>query len=458
MKTASTLTGITPQDYLRELLLYAPKAPKGCISTLSGFQRFVAEHSEHKSISQEAVRQWLKDQSRVWRFQKVAERARLVDRFLDWTIKKSASSANPFAELRMKYGQQRTSPVVRALLSPDFKAALEALRPAPRFGSFLGMVMSKHVALMQAMGYCYKTQEQRLLRLDRFLQGRPDLSGHPLTVLIREWANTRSGPQQELECHHTGRTLSRALTRIDPTVETIPWDKRIKREALQRHRRPYIFTEQEVHRLLETALSLPSPQSALRPRTAHMMLVLAYCAGLRIGEIVRLDVGDFDSDDRTIEIRGAKFFKSRRLPITDSVVAALQSYLGARKLAAAPTKPDAPLFWHHSATGRYSHSRGRNLLVRVLRQGGIKPERGRMGPRVHDFRHAFVVNRMLAWYREGINPQSRLPYLATYLGHKDVNSTLVYLTITQELLQQASERFRVHGMQILRASTEGGNS
>jgi len=53
-----------------------------------------------------------------------------------------------------------------------------------------------------------------------------------------------------------------------------------------------------------------------------------------------------------------------------------------------------------------------------------------------------VVNRMLTWYREGINPQARLPFLATYLGHKDINSTLVYLTVTQELLQEASERFR----------------
>ena len=62
-----------------------------------------------------------------------------------------------------------------------------------------------------------------------------------------------------------------------------------------------------------------------------MMLVLAYCAGLRIGEIVRLNVGDFDPEDRSIEIRGAKFFKSRRLPLSNSVVAALQAYLDARK-------------------------------------------------------------------------------------------------------------------------------
>jgi integrase len=46
---------------------------------------------------------------------------------------------------------------------------------------------------------------------------------------------------------------------------------------------------------------------------------------------------------------------------------------------------------------------------------------------------------MLAWYREGINPQSRLPYLATYLGHKDINSTLVYLTVTQNLRKPVSD-------------------
>ena len=68
------------------------------------------------------------------------------------------------------------------------------------------------------------------------------------------------------------------------------------------------------------------------------------------------------------------------------------------------------------------------------------------------------MNRMLTWYREGINPQAHLPYLATYLGHRDINSTLVYLTITEELLQQASERFRRRGAQVLLDSPERGNA
>ena len=63
----------------------------------------------------------------------------------------------------------------------------------------------------------------------------------------------------------------------------------------------------------------------------------------------------------------------------------------------------------------------------------------------------------LAGTVKGVDAQSCLPYLATYLGHKDIYSTLVYLTITQELLQQASERFRVVGARVLKA-TEGGVS
>jgi len=189
MKTAATSTGVTPQNYVRELLLRAPKAPKGYLGILQGFQRFVAEQAEDKSVSPKTVRHRLNDRIRVWPFHRLAERARVVDRILNWMVSRRALPNNPFADLRTEYGQRATAPVVRALLNPNFEAALEALRPALRFGSFLGPVMRDDVALMQAMGYRYTTQEKRFLRLDRFLQGRPDLSGRPLTVLIREWTN-----------------------------------------------------------------------------------------------------------------------------------------------------------------------------------------------------------------------------------------------------------------------------
>ena len=61
---------------------------------------------------------------------------------------------------------------------------------------------------------------------------------------------------------------------------------------------------------------------------------------------------------------------------------------------------------------------------------------------------------MTEWYQKGINPELLLPYLATYLGHKSIHSTLVYLTITQELLRQANDRFHSLGAGLLQVEKE----
>jgi integrase len=312
--------------------------------------------------------------------------------------------------------------------------------------------MKAHVELMRSLGHRYDVYAGYLRRFDRFLQNRPDLVDEPLPALIAAWRQASPRLEHELEAQRCGRILSKAWRRSDPTVVLAPSDARLERQVREAHRRPYIYTDDDIRRLLETARSFPSPLAPLRPLSLYTMLVLAYCAGLRLSEIVSLTVDDVHVDEATIEIRNTKFFKSRRLPLAPTVVSALQFYLAAREKAGAPVKPSAGLFWHQQAAGRYSHVMAGKLLVRVLRRSGLKPTSGKIGPRIHDLRHSMVVHRMLQWYREGINPQSRLPYLATYLGHKDINSTLIYLTITQELLQQASERFRNASAEALRAA------
>ena len=48
---------------------------------------------------------------------------------------------------------------------------------------------------------------------------------------------------------------------------------------------------------------------------------------------------------------------------------------------------------------------------------------------------------LLNWYRQGIEPATRLNHLSTFLGHVNPTSTAVYLTITSELFEQANQRF-----------------
>ena len=429
--------------FLQTLHLRHPTSVRVYRCILQRFQRFVATRADD-TPSQDTTRAWLDARRRDWPVHLVYHRARLVDRFLDWMVASRMISTNPFADWRRQYGQRTTMPIVRALLSPNSDAALDALRPLPPFGSSLGELLRMHVARMHALGYRYQTETAMLLRFDRFLQRHPDLTGQSLSVLIQAWTDAGTGVHHAWEAHTCGRVISQALHRLDSTTPILRRDRELARQVRQQHRAPYICTAEEIQRIVEAARTFPSPRAPLRPSSLYLMVVLAVCAGLRLGELARLTLGDLHLDDGTIEIRQTKFFKSRRLPLAPSVLTALRDYLDARQKAGASVEPSAGLFWQQQRHGRYSRVMIQALLVQVLRRAGLKPAKGKAGPRVHDLRHAFVARRMLTWYRAGINPQSQLPYLATYLGHKDINSTLVYLTITPELLQEASERFRQH--------------
>jgi len=329
-------------------------------------------------------------------------------------------------------------------MSGDTEQELERLRPLPEFGSALGPEMRQHVQLLRSLGYQAEERKKMLLRFDRFLQRRPDLQNKPLPKLVQAWSEAGCGPHHVLDAQRCGQVLSEARHRLDPAVPILRADRDLRQRIVRQYRRPHIFTESEVGQLFESARSLASPKAPLRPLTVYTMMAVLYCAGLRVGELARLRLADVSFDNGTLEIRGTKFFKSRRLPLAPGVVELLRRYLEARRAAGAPLHEGAGLFWHEHLHGAYAKGTIEQLITKVIRRAGLKPVHGCQGPRVHDVRHAFVAHRMLSWYRSGVETQSRLPYLATYLGHKDIRSTLVYLTATEELLHRASERFKQH--------------
>ncbi|MGA7411623.1 MAG: tyrosine-type recombinase/integrase [Bryobacteraceae bacterium] len=384
-------------------------------------------------------------------------RARIVNRFLDFLVRDGWIVSNPVADLRAEYCVKSSKAIMRALLAPDPNAALEALRQFPPFGSVLGDLMRNHIALMRTNGFRYTTQARWFWRFDRFLQTHTELAGEPLSVMLQHWSAARPTPNHVAECERLARALSKAQRHLDPSVELKRPDPRPQQQVAKQWRRPYIYSPKEVRRLLDIARTFPSPRALLRPMSLYTMLVLAYCAGLRLGELARLNLGDVDLQSGTIIIRQTKFFKSRILPLTDSALSALREYIEARREAKAQQGPDSGLFWHDQGNTRYTPQAIAWGLVAVLRRAGLKAPKGKTGPRIHDLRHSMVVNRILEWYRAGINPQEKLPFLATYLGHRDIHSTLVYITVTQDLLQQANERFRRFGAHCLHV-TEGGKS
>jgi integrase len=439
------------QRYVDQLGYKDPHSRRPCSSVLRSFQQFVVAHAEGSTLSRTMIQKWLRAGAAVSPAPLVIRRAQIVHRFLDWLVANRHLGANPFAELRRECRPRGLRTIVPALLSDHPEKALAALRPLPPYGSHLGAVMQAHVMRMRALGYRYN--ENRFLRFDRFVQQRSRSQDEPIPSLVRDYAAESSSPAVQYERLKVGRILVRELQRSDPTIPPpAKGDRLLAQAVLRQHRRPYIFSMDELSRLFHAARTFPSPDAPLRPRTLYTMLMLGYCAGLRVGEIVRLRLCDLRQDEAALDIRETKFYKSRRLPLQPSVWEALADYLTARAEAGVPPKADEPLFCH--AKGGYAYATAEYLLRQIIRSAGLKPEAGRRGPRVHDLRHSFVVHRMLDWYRRGLNPQSRLPYLATYLGHRGIHSTLVYLTITQELLAEAGERFRNFGVRTLTCPKE----
>jgi integrase len=374
----------------------------------------------------------------------------VIARYLDWR-EANGTGQNPLARLRALYGR-RLHPIVRALLEDDYERALERLRPLPEYGSDLGSLMREHIVRMQSLGYRYEVKARDLKRFDRYLQQHPELAGKPLPELLTAWRQSSRGVRHQLRVQQCGRVLTQALHRRDLATPVTPIEVGLQRRVVAEERKPYLFSEAEVAKLFHAARTYPGRAAPLRPMAIEAMLTLAYCAGLRIGEVSKLTLVDINLTEGVIEISYTKFHKSRRLPVTPSVVRVLERYLGARRAAGAPTERHSPLWWSPLRRKAYSYSEIQKLLTRAIRRAGLKPAAGRLGPHVHDLRHTFVAHRMLQWYREGIDPQSRLPHLATYLGHRDILSTLVYLSVTPELLQHASERYRQRGGGVLRAS------
>lgn len=68
-------------------------------------------------------------------------------------------------------------------------------------------------------------------------------------------------------------------------------------------------------------------------------------------------------------------------------------------------------------------------------------------PRLHDARHSFAVHRLTTWYRQGADVQRLLPKLSTYLGHANISGTQRYLSLTPDLLREASARFEHYAVE-----------
>jgi integrase len=310
--------------------------------------------------------------------------------------------------------------------------------------SRLGRVITRYVGLKTALGRSFDGERRVLEALDSFLQADGGRSAVLTPESLTRWTHTLThvSPSVRRKRLQIVRNLCLYRRRTEPDC-FVP--DPVLFPAHHQPRPPYLLTPAEIARLLRATRTLErTPGSPLRPEVFRLAIVLLYTTGLRRGELLRLTIGDYDPRERTILVRESKFHKSRLLPLSLDGAHAIEAYRRARRARHLPLGPDVPLMWHASSGGRpYTGTGLTQGFRRLVSAAKIHPPDGR-SPRIHDLRHGFAVQALLRWYRQGLDVQTKLPWLATYMGHVSIASTQYYLPFVDPLRGAANARFARH--------------
>ena len=182
-------------------------------------------------------------------------------------------------------------------------------------------------------------------------------------------------------------------------------------------RQPLFLTVREMDILLSPENEMAGPL-ALRDQA---LLELTYSAGLRVGELVGLDIGDLDMTRKALLVRQGKGAKDRLAPFGKPAAAALEAYLDVRRLLEGPESAQALFLGRRGR--RLGDREVRRVLAARLTLAGLD---GAFTP--HSLRHSFATHMLSAG--------ADLKAIAEMLGHSSLAATQRYTHLDLDRLRQ----------------------
>jgi len=292
--------------------------------------------------------------------------------------------------------------------------------------SDFALLIQAHIREMKISGFRFEVQQVLLRHFDEFCFNQRYFGVDLTKGIVEEFCygtyyekqSTRY--RKELVIRNLGLFIKKqGLDAYIIKVKSAPK----KRSSFK----PYIYTEKELADIfLAIDNQLPNNMTN-RDIVDPLLFRLLYGTGLRLSEVLNLQLKDINFENETIIILHAKNNKDRMIPIAKSLIIRCEKYT--EKVHKFST--DDTIFFKNLKGNRfdlstiYRHFRDYLWLANI-------PHTGR-GPRIHDLRHTYSVHCLKNWILAGKELTSLMPYLSTYLGHSDFRGTQYYLHLTSEL-------------------------
>jgi integrase len=288
------------------------------------------------------------------------------------------------------------------------------------------------------LGFKLREAERGLIDFVTFLEDND--TPHITTELALAWAQRPSHAQPSRWATRLGyvRGFARHHSAFDPRTQ-IPPDGLLPFRP--RRARPYLYSKEDIERLLAAALELPCRYNCckLKSWTYYCLFGMLSVSGLRLGEARNLKISDIDFEAAVLTIRGTKFGKTRLVPMHASTCTVLRNYIKRRQQYCA-AQAASPYMFSSRLGNRLDVGDIHRTFYTLSRQIGLRGLNESHGPRLHDMRHVFATNTLVRWYEAEQDPERLLPILSTYLGHVHVADTQWYLSGSPELMMEAMRR------------------
>ncbi len=162
---------------------------------------------------------------------------------------------------------------------------------------------------------------------------------------------------------------------------------------------PVVLSKDEIIKLIKVT-------GNLKHKT---ILLLIYSAGLRLGELLNLKIGDIDSKSMKIHIKQGKGKKDRYIMLSGNVLKLLREYYKIYK--------PKEFFVEGQNGGKYSPKSVQSVFKRSLQKAGIKKK-----ATVHSLRHSFATHLL--------DDGTDIRYIQELLGHKRLETTQIYTHVS----------------------------
>ena len=302
----------------------------------------------------------------------------------------------------------------------------------------LRQAVQEYLSMRRDLGFKLHDAGKGLLDFVAFMQRRR--ASYITQALALAWAqlpvNVQPAHWAQRLCFVRGFARYRSAT--DPRTQ-IPPQGLLPFQP--KRARPYLYSDDEIRRLLRAALDMPYRYRSgeLRPWVFYCLFGLLSVSGLRLGEARNLELQDVDLKAALLTIRGAKFGKDRLVPLHVSTCKVLADYIARRNRHWAERSVSSYLFVS-SLGNRLDSGDIHRTFYTLSRQIGLRGASDSHGPRLHDMRHRFATNTLVRWYSSDQDPERLLPILSAYLGHVHIEDTQWYLSGSPELMREAMRR------------------